>query len=38
MADEDFDEQVDEDELQEQERLTGAEAALLESPFSVGTT
>jgi hypothetical protein len=35
MADEDFDEQVDEDELQEQERLTGAEAALLESPFSV---
>ena len=35
MADEDYDEQVDEDELQEQERLTGAESDLLESPFSV---
>ena len=35
MADEDSDEQGDEDELQEQERLTGAESDLLESPFSV---
>ena len=33
MADEDFDEEIDEGE--EQERLTGAEADLLESPFSV---
>jgi len=33
MADDDFDEEVDEGE--EQERSTGAEADLLESPFSV---
>lgn len=33
MADEDFDEEVGDGE--EQERSTGAEADLLESPFSV---